>query len=88
MSDCGSSVSVHASYDDVNKDFECARNFSAESSNVIEKYVSEKLTAIKNHNYKIKNVLRFAKYLRRKLHMQKKPTKKGYEKFFTNEEKR
>lgn len=69
-------------------DFECNRNYSADSSNRVKKFVLEKLSMIQNHNYKVKNVVRFAKFLRCKLHLQKKPKKKGYEKFFTAEEKR
>lgn len=77
--------SAYASDDD---DFECAPNDSVESSNVIKKFVLDKLSMIKNHNYKFKNVFRLAKFVRCKLHLQKTPKKKGYDKFLTTDEKR
>lgn len=73
---------------DSDNDFEYTRNYSNEKSSAIKKFVLEKFSMIKNHNYKVRNVVRFAKYVRCKLHLQKKPKKKGYEKFLTAEEKR
>lgn len=83
-----SDYNISASYIDGDNDFECAANYSIESSHGIKKYILDKFSVIKNHNYKVRNVVRFAKFLRCKLHLQKKPKKKGYEKFLTVEEKR
>lgn len=88
MSACDCNFSAHASDGDGDDDFECSRNYSTGSSNLIKKFVLDKFNIIKNHNYKVRNVGQFARFLRCKLHLQKKPKKKGYEKFLTAEEKR
>lgn len=86
MSACDHNNSAYAS--DGDDDFECTHNYSAETSNGIKRFVLDKLSIIRNHNYKVKNVVRFARFLRCTLHLQKKPKKKGYERFLTAEEKR
>lgn len=88
MSACDYSCSANTSDGDSENDFECNRHYPDDSSNGIKKFVLEKFSMIKNHNYKVRNVVRFAKFLRCKLHLQKSPKKKGFEKFFTAEEKR
>lgn len=54
----------------------------------IRQFVRNKLYAIKSHNYQISNIKLFAKFIRRKLNLNKAPKKKGYGRYFTDEEKR
>lgn len=60
-------------------------NFSIEYIRV---YLTEKLWLIKRHNYRINDIKLLAKLARKKLGLKKSPTRKGYDKFFTDEEKR
>lgn len=64
------------------------RSRTARYSAGVRQYLLNKLLAIKTHNYQVNNVKLFAKFLRRKLNLNKAPKKKGYGRYFTDEEQR
>lgn len=54
----------------------------------LKKILVRKLWVLNYHNYNVNNIKLITKITRQKLGLQKSPKKKGYDKFFTDEEKR
>lgn len=50
-------------------------------------YFERKIAVIRHKRFKVSNLRRYFKVLRKILHLNKNPKKKGYEKFLTDEEK-
>lgn len=51
-------------------------------------YFERKINVIRQKRFKVSNFRRYFKTLRKVLHLNKNPKRKGYDKFLTDEEKR
>lgn len=54
----------------------------------VRSFFERKIATIRQRRFKVCNLKRYFKLLRRLVHLNKNPKRKGYEKFLTDEEKR
>lgn len=63
-------------------------NQNRSNSSALKQFLQNTLSSMQTNNYKTKDIKLFTKFIRQKLHLNKKPKEKGYGQYFTEEQLR